>query len=119
MIKHAMFVICLGCMVVLGLRAAYSKDCTNDEHCPCQDWANVQENLEWTLKNQEAYKCVDVKIRSGSKNAYDAFKDCNDVFRKFNSVTGVDTPAMYEHCGEYVCNWFRAHSLTPACAGNP
>ncbi len=119
MLKQGMLIVCLVITVMFGSRAAYSQDCQTDPNCPCRDWAEVVKNLNWTMGNQPAYACADVKIRSGSRNAYDAFKDCNDAFRFKNDVTGVDTPAMYSSCAAYSCNWFKSKNLRPACAGNP
>src|SRR5688572_12661344 len=106
MVRRVTFAVCLVAATILGARTAYSQqDCWTDTNCPCRDWAEIEKNLNWTMSNQPAYACADVKIRSGSRNAYEAFRDCNDVFRTRNPVTGVDTGAMYGSCAAYVCNW--------------
>jgi hypothetical protein len=115
MFRSGILIVCFLGALMFAPRGAHSLDCSNDPDCPCRDWANVLENLEWTFKNQAAYACADVKIRSGSSDAYNAFRDCNDTFSTRNGVTGVDTGEMYKSCSAYVCNWFISKRLSPAC----
>lgn len=86
---------------------AYAAECTPGL------WSRVLTNLEWTLSNEGARNCAFVKIQSGSRNAYEAFRDCNDSLRTGGLPDGTHND--YIDCAPQACNWFISKKLTPAC----
>jgi hypothetical protein len=85
----------------LPVRFAEGGQCTNGM------WLKVLTDLEWTVKNDGAHKCVVDKIHGG-ETAYDAFKHCNDAFTDRGAIHTISND--YRDCGTEACNWFKAQN---------
>jgi len=106
------------CIVGTASYAYAQQSCETDTNCPCRDWAETLANLEHTANTPGPGDrgCAEVRVHGG-ETAFSAFRNCNRVFREKNGVTGRDTPAFYNSCSAYVCNWFKAQNppWSPAC----